>query len=73
VSKGTPGDPMAARAAGMAWFVASVTVGELRQWADYAELRSRTRDGLELRIGRVVVVTTVVPAPAAVTAPAATW
>ena len=52
--KGTHGDPLAARLTGMAWCVTFLTVGELWQWATTRSWGARTREDLELRLGRVV-------------------
>ena len=53
--KGTLGDPLAARLTGMAWCVTFVTVGELWQWATTRSWGPRTREDLELWLGRVVI------------------
>lgn len=53
--KGTLGDPLATRLTGMAWCVTFVTVGELWQWATTRSWEPRTREDLELWLGRVVV------------------
>jgi len=53
--KGTLADPLAARLTGMAWCVTFVTVRELRQWATTRSWGPRTREDLELWLGRVVV------------------
>ena len=53
--KATLGDPLAARLTGMAWCVTFVTVGELWQWATTRSWGRRTREDLELWLGRVVV------------------
>jgi predicted nucleic acid-binding protein len=41
--------------AGMAWCVTFVTVGELWQWATTRSWGPRTREDLELWLGRVVI------------------
>jgi toxin FitB len=53
--KGTLGDPQAARLTGKTWCVTFVTVGELWQWASMRSWGPRTREDLELWLGRVVV------------------
>ena len=53
--KGMLADPLAARLTGMAWCVTFVTVGELWQWATTRSWGPRTREDLELWLGRVVV------------------
>jgi hypothetical protein len=53
--KGTLSHPLAARLTGMAWCVTFVTVGELWQWATTRSWGPRTREDLELWLGRVVV------------------
>ena len=53
--KGKLADPMAARVTGMAWCVTFVTVGEPWQWATTRSWEPRTREELELWLGRVVV------------------
>jgi predicted nucleic acid-binding protein len=53
--KGKLTDPLAARLTGMAWCVTFVTVGELWQWATTRSWGPRTREDLELWLGRVVV------------------
>jgi predicted nucleic acid-binding protein len=52
--KGKLTDPLAARLTGMAWCVTFVTVGELWQWATIRSWGPRTREDLELRLGRIV-------------------
>lgn len=47
--------PLAAKLTGMAWCVTFVTVGELWQWASARGWGSRTREGLERWLDRVVV------------------
>src|ERR1700728_3856238 len=44
-----------ARLMGMAWCVTLVTVGELWQWATTRSWGPRTREDLELWLGRVVI------------------
>jgi toxin FitB len=53
--KGKLTDPLAARLTGMAWCVTFVTVGELWQWATIRSWGPRTREDLELWLGRIVV------------------
>jgi toxin FitB len=53
--KGTLSDPLAARLMGMAWCVTFVTVGELWHWATTRSWGPRTREDLELWLGRVVI------------------
>jgi toxin FitB len=53
--KGKLTDPLAARLIGVAWCVTFVTVGELWQWATTRSWGPRTREDLELWLGRIVV------------------
>jgi predicted nucleic acid-binding protein len=53
--KGKLTDPLAARLTGMAWCLTFVTVGELWQWATTRSWGPRTREDLELWLGRIVV------------------